>query len=59
MSVGYALKNLNWVNDMHEELNNFTHKHVWSLVERPSGSAIISWKQKNLYKTSKMKMKML
>jgi len=30
-----ALKDSNWVNVMHDELNNFTRNQVWELVERP------------------------
>jgi hypothetical protein len=30
-----ALRDLNWVVAMQEELNNFKHNEVWSLVERP------------------------
>ena len=30
-----ALKDSDWVNAMHEELNNFTRNQVWELVERP------------------------
>jgi hypothetical protein len=30
-----ALRDLNWVVAMQEELNNFKHNEMWSLVERP------------------------
>ena len=30
-----ALKNVDWINAMHEELNNFTRNQVWELMERP------------------------
>jgi hypothetical protein len=30
-----ALEDPDWVETMHEELNNFEHKKVWSLVEKP------------------------
>ncbi|WP_198038090.1 hypothetical protein, partial [Aeromonas jandaei] len=30
-----ALMDVDWVNAMHEELNNFTRNQVWELVERP------------------------
>ena len=33
-----ALKDVDWVNAMHEELNNFTRNRVWELVERPKGT---------------------
>jgi hypothetical protein len=36
-----ALKNVDWVNVMHEELNNFTRNQVWELVERPKGHNVI------------------
>ncbi|WVZ84834.1 hypothetical protein U9M48_031821 [Paspalum notatum var. saurae] len=33
--VSHALSNPNWVNAMHEELENFEGNHVWDLVESP------------------------
>jgi hypothetical protein len=33
--VGHALSDLNWVNAMHEELENFERKQVWVLVPPP------------------------
>ena len=33
--IDEALKDVDWVNAMHEELNNFTRNQVWELVERP------------------------
>ena len=36
-----ALKDVDWVNAMHEELNNFTRNQVWKLVERPKGHNVI------------------
>ena len=30
-----SLKDVDWVNAMHEELNNFIRNQVWELVERP------------------------
>ena len=30
-----ALREVDWVNAMHEELNNFKRNQVWELVERP------------------------
>ncbi|WVZ96872.1 LOW QUALITY PROTEIN: hypothetical protein U9M48_042455 [Paspalum notatum var. saurae] len=33
--VSHALSDLNWVNAMHEELENFERNHVWDLVEPP------------------------
>ena len=34
--IDEALKDVDWVNAMHEELNNFTRNQVWELVERPN-----------------------
>jgi hypothetical protein len=39
--IEYALKDFDWVNAMHEELNNFTRNQVWELVERPKNYNII------------------
>ena len=39
-----ALKDVDWVNAMHEELNNFTRNQVWELVERPKGHNVIGTK---------------
>ncbi|WVZ96991.1 LOW QUALITY PROTEIN: hypothetical protein U9M48_042562 [Paspalum notatum var. saurae] len=33
--VSHALSDPNWVNAMHEELENFERNHVWDLVEPP------------------------
>ena len=33
--VGHALSDSNWVNAMHEELENFERNQVWVLVEHP------------------------
>jgi hypothetical protein len=33
--IGHALSNPNWVNAMHEELENFERNQVWELVEPP------------------------
>ena len=33
--IDEALKDVDWVNAMHEELNNFPKNQVWELVERP------------------------
>jgi hypothetical protein len=32
-----ALRDIDWVNAMHQELNNFKKNQVWELVERPKG----------------------
>jgi hypothetical protein len=42
--VDEALLDVNWVNAMHEELNNFTHNKVWELVERPKNHNVIGTK---------------
>jgi hypothetical protein len=39
-----ALGDPNWVNAMHEELNNFAHNEVWELVKRPSDHNVIGAK---------------
>jgi hypothetical protein len=39
--IDEALKDVDWVNAMHEELNNFTRNQVWELVERPKGHNMI------------------
>ncbi|WVZ97321.1 hypothetical protein U9M48_042869 [Paspalum notatum var. saurae] len=33
--VSHALSDPNWVNAMHEELENFERNHIWDLVEPP------------------------
>jgi hypothetical protein len=33
--IGHALSDANWVNSMHEELENFESNQVWELVEPP------------------------
>jgi hypothetical protein len=39
-----ALMDVDWVNAMHEELNNFTRNQVWELVERPKNYNMIGTK---------------
>ena len=39
-----ALQDVNWVNAMHEELNNFKRNQVWELVERPMDHNVIRTK---------------
>jgi hypothetical protein len=39
-----ALKDVDWVNAMHDELNNFKRNQVWELVERPKGHNVIGTK---------------
>ena len=48
--IGHALSDANWVNSMHEELENFERNRVWELVEpppncRPIGTKWV-WKNK-------------
>ena len=38
LKVEDALDDPDWVEAMHEELNNFTRNKVWSLVARPKGN---------------------
>ena len=42
--IDEALKNIDWVNAMHEELNNLTSNQVWEFVERPKGHNVIGTK---------------
>nr|ABF96928.1 retrotransposon protein, putative, Ty1-copia subclass [Oryza sativa Japonica Group] len=39
-----ALCDPDWMNAMHEELNNFARNKVWTLVERPRGHNVIGTK---------------
>jgi hypothetical protein len=39
-----ALNDVDWVNSMHEELNNFTRNEVWELVERSKNHNVIRTK---------------
>jgi hypothetical protein len=39
-----ALKDVDWMNAMHEELNNFKRNQVWKLVESPKGYNVIGTK---------------
>jgi hypothetical protein len=43
-SVEEALQDPDWVNAMHEELNNFTRNQVWTLEEKPKGARVIGTK---------------
>ena len=52
--IDEALKDVDWVNVMHEELNNFTRNEVWELVERPKDHNVIGAKW--VFETSKTKM---
>ena len=49
-----ALNDIDWVNVMHEELNNFIINQVWELVERPKGHNVIGTKW--IYRNKKIKM---
>ena len=42
--VGHALSDSNWVNAMHEELENFERNRVWVLVDPPSSCKPIGTK---------------
>jgi hypothetical protein len=48
--IGHALSDPNWVNVMHEELENFERNQVWELVEPPPNCKTIGtkwvWKNK-------------
>jgi hypothetical protein len=43
-NIEEALRDVDWVNAMHEELNNFTRNQVWELVERPKNHNVIGTK---------------
>jgi hypothetical protein len=42
--IDEALQDPDWVNAIHEELNNFTRNQVWTLEERPQGARVIGTK---------------
>ena len=42
--IDEALKDVDWINAMHEELNNFTRNQVCDLVKRPKGYNVIGTK---------------
>jgi hypothetical protein len=42
--VDEALLDVDWVNAMHEELNNFIRNEVWELVKRPKNHNVIGTK---------------
>jgi hypothetical protein len=48
--IGHALSDHNWVNSMHEELENFERNRIWELVDPPPGCKTIGtkwvWKNK-------------
>ena len=43
-NVDEALQDPDWINAMHEELNNFTRNEVWTLEERPQDARVIGTK---------------
>jgi uncharacterized lipoprotein len=42
--IDEALLDVDWVNAMYEELNNFIRNQVWELVERPKDHNMIRTK---------------
>jgi hypothetical protein len=52
--IGHALSDHNWVNSIHEELENFERNQVWVLVDLPPGCKPIGtkwvWKNKEAVK---------
>jgi hypothetical protein len=48
--IRHALSDHNWVNSMHEELENFERSQVWVLIDPPPGCKTIGtkwvWKNK-------------
>jgi hypothetical protein len=52
--IDEALLDVDWVNVMHEELNNFTRNQVWELVERPKDH--MRMESSGSFGTSKIKM---
>jgi hypothetical protein len=42
--IDEALKDVDWVNAMHEEPNNFKRNQIWELVEMPKGHNVIGTK---------------
>jgi hypothetical protein len=43
-NIGHALSDHNWVNSMHEELENFKRNQIWVLVDPPLGCKLIGTK---------------
>ena len=48
--IDEALQDPDWVNGMHEELNNFTQNQVWTLEKPPQDARIIGTKWVFRYK---------
>jgi hypothetical protein len=44
--IDEALKDVDWVNAMHEELNNFKRNQVWELVERSKDYNVMVFRNK-------------
>jgi hypothetical protein len=55
--IDEALKDVDWVNAMYEELNNFKRNQVWELVERPKRNNVIGTNES--FTISKIKMGLL
>ncbi|WVZ64090.1 hypothetical protein U9M48_013659 [Paspalum notatum var. saurae] len=45
-TIDQTLSDPDWVNAMHEELNNFTRNEVWTLEAKPKGAKVIGTKNK-------------
>ncbi|WVZ69170.1 LOW QUALITY PROTEIN: hypothetical protein U9M48_018003 [Paspalum notatum var. saurae] len=43
-TIDQALSDSDWVNAMHEELNNFTRNEIWTLDAKPKGARVIGTK---------------
>ncbi|WVZ84198.1 hypothetical protein U9M48_031253 [Paspalum notatum var. saurae] len=43
-TIDQALSDPDWINAMHEELNNFTRNEVWTLEAKPKGARVIGTK---------------
>jgi hypothetical protein len=52
--IGHALSDPNWVNDMHEELENFEGNQVWELVDHHQIANLLG--QNGCEKTKREKM---
>jgi hypothetical protein len=53
-NIEEALKDLDWVNAMHDELNNFKRNQVCELISKPKGHNVIGTKW--VFKKNKIKM---
>ena len=43
-TISDALKDNNWINAMHDELNQFTRNEVWELIPKPDNVNIVGTK---------------